>query len=266
MALPLSNNAEGGTAGANVTAGNSGGLSGNAFDVVRGTNVPTFSAAQPAHGALGYLLVQSAAPALTSLDWDTSLGGNQTNVFGRYSVYVPALPAATQYASFVIFDLGGTGTCAVIAIADTGKLLLFDAVGQTNGATNVNIGSQFRVECHLICSATDGVVEVKLWNTLDSAGVPDDVITWTGRNTRASFSAVRHGFDGATLTSGFQMGLDDIYLTTAGYAGPVLTGRAPNAFQMRAWTRERLTKRRSGLLVPDHVIWLPRPAHIEFSA
>jgi hypothetical protein len=56
MALPLANSASGGTAAAAVTTANSGGASGDPFEVVNtGTGTLVYDATHPAHGTgLGY--------------------------------------------------------------------------------------------------------------------------------------------------------------------------------------------------------------------
>lgn len=227
MALPLTNNAEGGSDGVTVTTGNSGGASGSAWDNPRGTNLPTFSNTHPAHGTLGYKFIQSSPVSLTTLDWNTAMGGNQTDVYGRANVYITAYPGVGQYATIFIWDLGGTGVAGAIAINETGQMLLFDSAAQTPATVACNLNAQFRVEYHFTCSPTAGLVEAKLWNTVDSSGAPDDTRTWSSRNTLTAFSAIRHGFDGSGLTANYTMYIDDVVLNSTGYPGPVVTAAVP---------------------------------------
>lgn len=220
MAPPLNNNAEGGTNGVAVTTGNSGGASGNAWDTVRGAGT-IFDNAHPADGTLAYKFTAAASPVLTTLDWEaTALGSTLTFAWSRHYVYVPALPGVTTYAAIVTFDLAGTGVSAGITINDTGTIGVVTATGTVATTATITAGSLFRVESHLVCDPVVGTFEVKLFNSPYSTS-PTETVSRTGQNTRAGFNALRSGFDGATLVSGYLMWLDAINLNQTGYPGPV---------------------------------------------
>jgi hypothetical protein len=220
VALPLNNNAEGGTNTTVVTTGpgNSGGASGDAFDAASGAN-KTFDNAHPAHGALAYKFVWSAA-AENSLSWVASIG-TPTDIYGRCYFYLPALPTSGQYASFVILDLPGTGVVAAIGVTDAGKIILFDAGGgNTQGTFTVTAGAVHRLEFHVTCNATTGLVETKYFASADGTAA-DETVNWPNRNTRTSMGAVKWGFDGSGLPASFEMHLDDLNVNGSAYPGPV---------------------------------------------
>jgi hypothetical protein len=104
MALPLANSASGGTAAAAVTTANSGGASGDPFEVVNtGTGTLVFDATHPAHGTgLGYKATQGTGQLQWRNNADSSVGTVGT-----------AIPNSTLVRiEFQVTGLGG-GTTAL---------------------------------------------------------------------------------------------------------------------------------------------------------
>jgi hypothetical protein len=98
----LTNSFESGTNGTTITTGNSGGASGNAFDVTEasGTSILVYSNTQAAHGSLSAEFANNGDGA-NSVSWSTSLG-TQTQVWFRAYVYFTANPSVTL-SSLIIF-------------------------------------------------------------------------------------------------------------------------------------------------------------------
>src|SRR5712672_1763560 len=84
MALPLANNAEGGSNGTTVSNANSGGTSGNAWDLISVVTggVCQFSNTSPAHGSLCYAFSTGATAGSSLIGWTTSVG-TTTTLYGR---------------------------------------------------------------------------------------------------------------------------------------------------------------------------------------
>src|SRR5258706_6688481 len=166
----LTNSAEGGTSGTNVTTGNSGGASGNAWDLVTATGgtagIITFDNAHAAHGALGYNLSIGVTAAECYLQWLASLGGTFATLYSRAYVYLTANPGATF--KLIRFLTAGSANGGV-TITSAGKLATLNAAG-TAIATSTNsvpLNQWFRVEFDSTASATVGTLVCRLYQAAD---------------------------------------------------------------------------------------------------
>lgn len=251
----LQNNAEGGSQGATVTVGNSGGASGNAWDQFTGV-APTFDNTHPAHGTYAYKVIAPAVAAETAMYWNSSLG-TLTTAYGRVYCYLSALPASTQYVTLCICDKSGTGPCAAVVVNDTGSVALVDSVASVAvSSVLVRAAALFRVDWRVVCNAATGVIQAQLFTSAPDGSSPDQTITATNANTRDQFTAFKVGFDGSTLTPGLTAWYDDININTNGFPGPAVTSNPVldrpiggfGASWMRKWERHR-----SGILVPAPV-------------
>src|SRR5438034_11524020 len=99
---PLANTFEGGVDTTAITAANSGGLSGNPFDVV--TGAPTYSAEHHSHGTLGMKIHDAASQA--TVRW-SAFGSLQTDVYQRFYLYLAAIPTTNVLRAFAFTDSGG---------------------------------------------------------------------------------------------------------------------------------------------------------------
>ncbi len=231
MPLPLSNSAEGGTNGVQVTTGNSGGASGDAFDLVDGAGsgqTTTFDTTA-AHASLSYKIVSATSPGVTRLGWTTVIG-TYTEIFGRCYTYQTVNGGTNNTIFFA--DLSGTGTCAWIANF-AGVIRVADTVGNNTGAVAITLNTWVRVEFHIVMSATVGLVEAKLFNTPESL-TPDETITRSSANTRASANGAYWGYDGQEGASQ-TFYLDDMTLNATGYPGPYSAPRPLNVLVGARW-------------------------------
>ncbi len=225
MALPLSNNAEGGTDTVQVTTANSGGASGDAFDLVdaAGAGATTLYDSDAAHGLHGIKVTAPTVAGGPVRFGYTTLFGTQTEIWGR--CYMKQTVAPGTVNTIFIADLVGTGTCATISNY-AGRLRVDDIVGGTFSTTDITLNAWVRIEFHILFSATVGIVEAKLFNSPESLVADETVNRPAGANTRASGTAGYWGYDGQA-GSNQVFSIDDMVVNATGYPGPVSTAVAP---------------------------------------
>jgi hypothetical protein len=159
MAVILQNNAEGGTNGAAVTTGNSGGTSGNAWTGV--TNTWTYTNAQVVKGSLAYQCSQAAGSG-AALQW--TFAPARTTHYGRLYLYMTAF--ATQ--SHPIFKglLTGFTDAWRVDLTATGQVRLRNSAGTalTTSTQTITTGAWWRFEWNVISSTTTGQITVNVYN------------------------------------------------------------------------------------------------------
>jgi len=253
----LTNSAEGITpSGTTVTTANSGGASGNAFDVVTVTSSGQTCAsdsARSAHGALSIQLATGATAAGTFVRWNTSMG-TQTTIWFRVYAYYTANPAS----NIRIWNATASGTsCGSVLVSTTGKLLFANSAGTTilTSTNSIPLNAWFRLEGFLTGNASTGQLEFKLFLTPDAV-TPDETQTsaatqaTTGPPTDYTFG------NGGTSTSNFgPIWIDDLALSSTGYPGPVLpAGMTPVALPPVMFPPL------SGVFGPNAPFWSPPPS------
>jgi hypothetical protein len=234
MAVYLTNSFEGGTNGTTISAANSGGNSGSAFNVVTiGTGgALTFSNTQAAHGSLSAEFVEPASAVTITVAWTTSLTGSSIpTVYFRAYVWYASLPSQGVR---IVSVLNGSTFLGGLQLNTTGKLSPLSAAGtaQTftgNGITAttnaLNTGAWSRIEGFITGSATVGQISVSIFNTPDSVTPTETEATAATINTSAAITQLRFG-DSSTAPS-FTCYLDDLGGSDTGYLGPaLLTGSA----------------------------------------
>ena len=225
--IQLTNTFEGGTNGTTISTGNSGGLSGNAFDVV---NVPAsgtvaFSNAEAAHGSLSGELATTTAGS-PYVAWSNSMG-TQNQVWFREYLYFTANPGSAQR----VFEPNSGGTAGGgVMVGTSGKLLTVDSSGttETTSTNSIPLNAWFRIEGYVIGSATAGQVQVALFDSPDST-VSTEVNTTAGNlNTGGPLTVYRFGHgDGSTIANLGPFWMDNIGLSNAGYLGPSINPFPP---------------------------------------
>jgi hypothetical protein len=192
-----SNTLEGGTDGVTLTqavGGNTGGASGDFFDVVTtgGSVGHTFSNLQ-ARGALSMRIAQPTTFASTRVDW-TALGAFTTDVWTRQYLYFPANPLTNKVHIWAARTSGAL--CAQMAITTAGLVEPQNAAGAAiasgTGAVAVPLNQWFRIETRTVPSATVGVFEWWLYNTADSATHTETNVQ-TGLVLAANIDVIRLG-------------------------------------------------------------------------
>lgn len=211
----LTNSAEGGTSGATVTTGNSGGASGDAWSgVAINAGAVTYDNTRAHTGALSYKIV-GATSGNNHLAWSL---GTVTEAWGRVYLYLTGLPAANLG---VIRLRSGSAQAARIDITTGGLIQLRNAADATiaTGATAVATGQWVRLEWHVIAGTTGATLECRLYG--DAAST---TITETVSNTAAVLTAnvtdVNYGAVASNPAN--TLWLDDLGASTSGWMGPLL--------------------------------------------
>ena len=222
------NTAQGGTNGINVTAGNSGAGSGDAFNgVVNANNEWTYSNVHPARGGLGYRGVQSGSTS-TSLSWDVAA---LTDFYGRAYFYFTAMPSPSQ----VLLkgqNAGYTSGTWRVDLTSAGLLRIRDATDTllTTSAQALSPNAFYRFEWHVKAGVgtDDGLFELQVFSA--DATTPYYTYSNDGCNMQTETS---HVFFGPSISTGSlpTFYLDELALSTAGWIG-VAPGTTVNAVPM----------------------------------
>jgi hypothetical protein len=225
VALPLVNTFEGGTNTTAISAANSGGVSGNAFDSLVGT-APTFSSTQKAHGALG---MSPTTAAQSMVQWAASFG-TPTEFWTRMYVFINANPSV----NVPFFYSRDTTNAANVTGArlTTARVLGVTANGSTNVVAFTNVPpltTWFRVELHCLISGGNATCDGLYFASMDAQN-PTETATHTIATTATSFGAVRYG---ANVASTGALFLDDLVVNSVGYPG---SARARNYGMARSFT------------------------------
>lgn len=225
-APPLANSFNGGSDGTSITAANSGGTSGNAFDFVQGGGL-VFTNAQSHSGGMAIRGVDLTGS--NWVEWD-SLGSLTGAVYFRWYLYISGTPAtnayysirlrsstpadfgflkvntSTRYLETVAFDLGGMGDTGSVAVAT---------------------GQWVRVEWRVVAGASGaGNSQWKLFNTADST-TPSDTNPGDGSGMwfAANCDQALFGMPSAVLpATPFTVYMDDIAVSTTDWIGPTQAG------------------------------------------
>lgn len=216
MALPLVNSLEGGSNGTTITAGNSGGASGNAFDVFTVATGITlrYSSAQSAHGGLSMEVATGATGTTAWCGWQTALG-SQTDLYGRIYLRLSAAPTANDA---IVRFVNGATVLGFLQIT-TARILRLANTASTVIATFTNaipLNQWVRIEFHLTFPASaTGTAEVRLYLSADSAAPTETQgpLAATQNFGSLACSSVRFGWSNgvANQVSAF---LDDIGVST----------------------------------------------------
>jgi hypothetical protein len=225
MALPLGNNAEGQTSGTTLTAGNSGGGSGNAYDQVTaagGTGgLITFDNAHAAHGTNSYKHTIGVTTDECYVMWSTATGGTFGTLYARAYIYKTANPGTNHK---LISILAGSTVGARLLINTTGKLFYSQTAGTTvlTFTNAITLNAWNRLEFKVVGHTTAGVIEASLYNADSTTAVETN--TSTAQNTGSTvLDRVRFGPTGTAVAS-VTTWMDDLGLSSTGYLGPVSSG------------------------------------------
>ncbi len=218
------NSLEGGTNGVAVSAGNSGGLSGTAFDSVTiGTGATlAYDNAHAAHGALAMKVATSGTTAQSFSTWSTAIG-SQSQVWFRFYLYITAMPAVNTR---IWAGLQNATTCGAVRLSTGAAMVLTNAAGSTMGTSSsvVPNNTWVRLEGFLIGSATVGQMELRYFATADST-VPTEVLTTSAvNNTTGSPNTYDFGFSASAAANIGPYWIDDMGMSSVGYMGPVAAG------------------------------------------
>lgn len=221
--MQLTNTAEGGTSGITVTTANSGGDSGDAWDIaaIDGTSTLTFSSAQMAHGDLGYEFVPAGAAGNgVTLGWSTSLGASTSEHYARLYLRLSANPSSNLV---LVHTRGDAGQAYRIVVTTAGVLSLRNAsnVEVAASTTAVTTGAWIRIEWHaVITSGTTGDLTVRLFNTTESL-LSTETVEATGLTMQTELNNIRVGDFVGWSFSATAFYLDSIEVNDIAFPGPV---------------------------------------------
>jgi hypothetical protein len=217
------NFAEGQTSGTTATqgsGGNTGGGSGDYFDTISGAGTPTFDSTHAAHGGNAYKIVTGGTAALCVLQWAAQLGGTPSTAFARLYVYRTANPSGASQAPARFLTSGGVQV-ARLAFTTAGKIIFNDAANTTQltSTNTIPLNQWIRIECMVVCSATVGQLEFKLFSAADSTTATETKTSAASLNTTGPIGQIQYGITGATFANETYW-IDDIGFSDAAYLGP----------------------------------------------
>lgn len=216
----LTNSFEGGSSGTTITAGNSGGASGNAFDTV--DDSPAYSNTHAATGTLSAKL--SAGTTNQAMWWTGSLTGTSVpQVWFRLYGYLSAYPTSSPT---IVEPRYSGGSAAFVVQESNGQLTFADqsATAVFRTTTALPIGAWWRIEGFITGSASAGQVELKVFLSPNSATPDETKTSGTSVNTGGAITAMRYGQVMEFGGSGVDMWVDNLGASTSGYIGPVPSG------------------------------------------
>lgn len=235
----LSNTAEGGSEDAAVTAANSGGASGNAFNAVTvgGAGAITYDNEHVAHGNRAFKIVGDVT-SLVYMTWTSSLG-TVPEAWGRLYLYLTGVPGGI--IGIVRLRSGGAQV-ARITVSAGAQIQLRNSSNATTATvgTAVATGQWTRIEWHCLALASSGDLEVRLHNDADSS-TPTDSASDTAMALLDNLDEVHMGHHNVSPASTIWM--DDLQVNTTGWPGPALVSsphllrgrqRPPTAAMQRA--------------------------------
>jgi hypothetical protein len=229
------NNARGGTAGATVTTGNSGGDSGDAWNTVSiGTGgALTFDDTHLLHilqgPGLAYELSLGATSGTVLAEWTIS----GATLYFRVYLYFTANPAAGIRP--VAFRASAS-LAAAIGVSTAGKLQLINAANsvQQSFTESIPLNQWFRVEGQITGNASTGVLSASIFNDADSV-TADETHTLTAQNTSGSLTQIWFGQQATAANVGpywlGDMGVSDTALL--GPSSPELIATEDSAYPPR---------------------------------
>jgi hypothetical protein len=210
------NTFEGGTSGTTISTANSGGLSGDAWDLVTigASATATYDSARSAHGNDSGSFTTPAGAVTTFTEWNTRVG-TQTEIWGRVYYF----DDVNNVNARPIRVFNGAGLAGAIDIDTSGHVFLANAAATVvaTGTIAVPAGRWFRIEFHMIAGATTGTIESKLFTSADGT-IPDETLTATNTNMNTQFTKYDFGMTVAVANMSFW--IDDILIDTTGWPGP----------------------------------------------
>lgn len=218
----LTNSFEGGTSGITISTGNSGGISGNAFDVVAigSAATLTYSSTEAAHGSLSGKYVTGASSVNVLTEWSTSLTGSSVSTCCfRFYGYFPSLPSSTMVVCSI---LNGATEVLFVVITSSGTIQLKYGSGNTTAHTStsaVAAGAWFRLEGFVVASASAGQVSFSYYAAPNSATATESYTSAASLNTGTGITVIRFG--NPSSQASYTLYLDDVGASDTGYLGPV---------------------------------------------
>lgn len=215
------------TAGTAITAGNSGGPAGRAFDNVTGT--VAYDTAQ-AHTATLSAKVSMAAGTTSQVRWLNAADQAGNVGYIRFYLYLTSLPSANLSVAYITDH--SSAFLMRVRIRTTGVVDLIDqnvaVMGTTVGA--VATGRWVRIEAKVTCSATTGQGEVRVYNDADSTTATEDLTTTAVWNTGATRPGGGRWGGVTTAASSDIFWIEDVATSDSNWIGPTAPADDPGNY------------------------------------
>lgn len=200
----LWNTAQGLSHGTTPTTGNTGGSSGDAFDGVNFAGSGSI-VADNTHslGGMAYKFVGDTSNNII-VSWITSLAPSAIGeVWGMAAMYLTANPTTAMRAIWVR-NVGSQ--VAAVRINTNGKVELHNAAASViaTSTASVNLNGWFYLRFHVKALATNGVVEVELYNDINS-NTPTETLSVTNATLINNLDRVSFGRVAASNPNTFWM-------------------------------------------------------------
>lgn len=226
----VANSFEAQAPGTTITAGNSGGGSDIAFDVVQapaGGSTLQFDNTHALDGAQA-LKVATTAADTCYCEWRPGAVTGPT-IYSRIYMWWDAFPAANCNIERWL-DSANANKCFFRINTTTGKIQWFNAANGTVGSASTNavpLGQWCRVEATITASATVGTIDAALFFGADpNSTTPTETMSISSVNTGAAdFARYRAGMITSTASIG-PWWIDAWAMSTDGPIGPVGGGGA----------------------------------------
>lgn len=223
--MARSNSFEGGSNGVTISAGNSGGASGDAVDSVSvGTGaVVAYSTAQAAHGSVSMTTSTGGTSSLGYVAY--TLASGTSDICRAYCRFVSLPGAATQP---ILRYMNGLSQAMRVNVKTGGAIEIRDGANSvpTGGTTTslISAGAWFRVE--LTAGIAAGTAVLRLYLTPDSS-VASDTLTLSGVTFAATATELRFGI-GSAMANAVQVWYDDLAVEGATWHGPAVRSITPS--------------------------------------
>lgn len=214
----LTNSFAGGSDGTTITTANSGGGSGNAFNLIDlDSQTAEFDTGRAAHGFTSGRFVTGGSSGSPYVSWTSGVSAN--TVYIRAYLYLSAAPASNTNILRVL--TGANTIIATIRVNSTGKLAFLYSSGTLGGTSSANVttGGWFRVEARIVSSTTNGSVEVRLYNDPDSTTITE-TLSVSGVNTGSDTAISRYRAGILSSVTNTEVGIDDLGFGDADWFGP----------------------------------------------
>lgn len=218
MAVTLTNSFEGGTNGAALTVGNTGGLSGSAFGLITtgpGASI-AFDNTHVAHGTLACKVTSGTSFNTAFGTWNITAAGQ---VWFRLYLFFTGNP--TAQLNLLFFSNASNTLCGRLVINTTGKLIMMDGggVARATMTTSMPTGAWFRVEGFMIGSATVGQVSMSRYDTMDSGTATETQASAATLNTTGAIANLQLGCTNANGQN-ITFWMDDLGMSDTAALGP----------------------------------------------
>lgn len=244
MAVPLSNTFEGGSDGTTITTGNSGGVSGNAFDLVTigATHTVAYSSGSAISQTLSALITPGGTSGTSFVQWGSaSVGTIGPTVYTRFYWRNVGAFSSTNCRQQYMEGAGGSALRCALTVNGTagtpGKFSWVNSAGTagTLSTSTLAIDTTYRFECKWTLDASVGQAFISVF-VGDSATPLETLVSPATQNFgAANMDTISWGNVSTNVTNLTQAPTvyDGLAIGTAGYFGAIVDLPAGREFPQR---------------------------------